>query len=573
MKFLRNYWPIIAVLIFGILAGRTLLTSGYFNMHDDLQMMRQLEMEKCFKDGQIPCRWIPDMGYGFGFPLFNFYPPLPYLIGQGIRLLSFSFVDTAKLTFLLSFLVSGVTMYLLAKEFFGKFGGVVSAIFYVWAPYHSIDVFVRGAMNEAWGLAWFPLILWTSYRLIKEKKKLTKWTVGLALAWFALLTSHNLMVLIFTPIFALWCLFFLWRKKWEALPRLLISGILALGLSAFFTLPAILEQKLVHVETLIAGYYEYIAHYASIGQLLFSRFWGYGPSVWGLGDGMPFQVGHIHWILAIVILVVSLYRFIKTKKLDNLLFVTIFFLIVGWFATFMAHSRSTPIWQAIGPLKFVQFPWRFLTISTFSFSFAAGAIVLFIKKRSLLLFACLILAGSLLILNWNYFKPEKMGPLTDAEKFSGAAWGLQQTAGIFDYLPKGARENPKEPQKTLAEILQGKGEINDAKQGTNWASFSTRIDSEEAQVRIGIFYFPNFRVFVDGKEVGIFIPDTEKWGRMYIAVAKGSHSVYLRLYNTPIRTVSNVISLITWAGLFTFPFWRRKLGVLKSRHGRFFRAS
>jgi hypothetical protein len=36
-------------------------------------------------------------------------------------------------------------MYLLGKEFFKKWGGVVSAIFYVWAPYHSVDVYVRAA--------------------------------------------------------------------------------------------------------------------------------------------------------------------------------------------------------------------------------------------------------------------------------------------------------------------------------------------------------------------------------------------------------------------------------------------
>jgi uncharacterized membrane protein len=98
-------------------------------MHDDLQMMRQLEMEKCFLDGQIPCRWVPDMGYGYGFPLFNFYPPLPYLVGEVFRLMQFSFVNTVKLTFALSFILSGLTMYFLAKEFFGRWGGVVSSIF------------------------------------------------------------------------------------------------------------------------------------------------------------------------------------------------------------------------------------------------------------------------------------------------------------------------------------------------------------------------------------------------------------------------------------------------------------
>src|SRR3990172_9790468 len=156
MKLLRkiislpNFWPLFIVIFFGLLAGRTLLPSGYFNMHDDLQMMRQLEMEKCFLDGQIPCRWVPDMGYGFGFPLFNYYPPLPYLFGEIFRVIGFSFAVTVKAVFVLSFVASGITMYFLAKEFFGKAGGIVSSVFYVWAPYHSVDVFVRGAMNEAW---------------------------------------------------------------------------------------------------------------------------------------------------------------------------------------------------------------------------------------------------------------------------------------------------------------------------------------------------------------------------------------------------------------------------------------
>jgi hypothetical protein len=100
-KVLRHpdFLPIVIVLSFGLLASKGLIGKGYFNMHDDLQMMRQLEMEKCFLDLQIPCRWVPDMGYGFGYPLFNFYPPLPYLVGEGIRLIGYSFVDTVKILF------------------------------------------------------------------------------------------------------------------------------------------------------------------------------------------------------------------------------------------------------------------------------------------------------------------------------------------------------------------------------------------------------------------------------------------------------------------------------------------
>lgn len=547
-----NFLPLLIVVVVAILAGRTLLTRGYFNMHDDLQMMRQLEMEKCFLDKQIPCRWVPDMGYGFGFPLFNYYPPLPYLIGEIFRLIGFSFINTVKSVFLLSFIASGLTMYFLAKEFFGRWGGVLSAIFYIWAPYHAVDVYVRGAMNEAWAFIWFPAILLFSYKLLTQKGK---WKLPLALSWFGLLLSHNLMVLIFIPVFAVWCLLWIFCSKnlVSGIKYLLYSGLLALGLSAFFTLPAFLEQKYVQVNTLVSGYYEYIAHFASASQLLFSRFWGYGPSVWLTADKMSFQIGHIHWILSLVIGVWLLFLLFRKKKFNYSLYAISYLLIIGWFAAFMAHARSTFIWQMVPVLRFVQFPWRFLTLVTLSFSFIAGAVPVFLKKlgTKYSVLCTAILAVGLIAFNWNYFLPEhgKMGPLTDAEKFSGAAWDLQRTAGIFDYLPVSARENPKEGQNILAEILEGDGAISDMKQGTNWASFKLSVSHQPSTVRVNIFQFPNWGVWVDGEKVKAMVPEEEKWGRMWIEVSEGEHQVYLRLFNTPLRTIANLASLATWLGL------------------------
>src|SRR5258708_5739581 len=315
MKIVKKYWPLIIVIAFGLLAGKGLIGSGYFNMHDDLQMMRQLEMEKCFLTLQIPCRWIPDMGYGFGFPLFNFYPPLPYLFGEIFRVFGVAFVDTAKLTFIFAFIASGVSMYYLAKEFWGKWGGIISAVFYIWAPYHSVDIYVRGAMNEAWGIIFFPAILASSYKLITQEKNKTRNIILLALSWVGLLLSHNLMAMIFAPVFAGWCIIWLvkicdrknLRKVITKGLQIAIAGGLAFGLVAFFTLPVTLEQNLVHTETLIQGYYDYSAHFATIRQLLFSRFWGYGPSVWGANDGLSFQVGTLYWGISIVILGIIAY--------------------------------------------------------------------------------------------------------------------------------------------------------------------------------------------------------------------------------------------------------------------------
>ncbi len=579
MRFFKNlfkskdFWAILVVLIFGILASRTLLfQKGYFNMHDDLQIMRQLEMEKCFADGQIPCRWVPDMGYKYGFPLFNFYPPLPYLTGQVIRQFGFAFTDTAKILFAISIISSGLTMYFLAQEFFKRLGGVLSAIFYIWAPYHAVDVYVRGAMNESWALIFFPLIFLFGYRLVTGNKQQTiKNIVFLGLSYTGLFLTHNLMVMIFTPFFLVWCLMWLWQSKWEnsvsKVYHLAISGLVSLGLSAFFTFPAIFENNLTWLKSQLIGYYDYTAHFVTINQLLISRFWGYGPSVWLENDGMPFPAGHIHWILSLVIMMVGIYVLTtnKKKRFDQLTLIIVFLFTMGWLAAFVTHVRSTPIYQLLPFLALVQFPWRFLTLVTFAFSFLAGAIVLFFRKffpKRYVLYSTILILGVVLF-NWSYFLPQggKMGSLTDGEKLSGEAWQLQLTAGIYDYLPLTAKMAPRAPQKVLAEVMDGYSTISDMEQGTDWAQFT--IDGSQSTVRINIFEFPNWVIKLDGKEIKQFMPKEEEWGRIWIQIPEGEHKITANFTNTPIRTISNFISVFSWLGLIglgviQFKLWKKK---------------
>jgi len=569
MKFIvkKEFWALLLVLVSGVLASRHLFGVGYFSMHDDLQMMRQLQMEKCFLDGQFPCRWVPDMGFGFGFPLFNFYPPLPYLVGQGIRVLGFEFVDTAKILFAISLIASGLAMYLLAKQFFGRTGGVLASVFYVWVPYHAVDVFVRGAMNESWALIWFPLILWSSYKLISDppsprlRKGTVRWIIVLALSWFGLLTSHNLMVMIFTPLFGVWALIWLvYYKAYNKIPHLILVGLWAFGLAAFFTLPAVFENKYTHIESAVGGYYDYSAHYASIKQLLFSRFWGYGPSVWlEADDGMSFQIGHVHWIGSMVVGLYVVYRFIRRRKIDRLIILGGLFFVSGWFSAFLVHSRSVFIWKAIYPLEFLQFPWRMLALVILSFSVLIGTLV-YVFPRGFKRLGALVLIVFLVAWNWNYFRPNngKLGPLTDEEKFSGEAWKIQQTAGIYDYLPKAADVAPTGGYYGLAEFMEGEGVIGGEEKGTDWFEFDVDVESELAVVRINNFDFPGWTVRADGEVTEHYVAEEEVWGRMWIELPAGEHKVTGKFEDTPVRSIGNSLSLVSWLVLGGVVIYRRK---------------
>jgi len=558
-------YPIFFVLVGTFPAITPILQPGYFPMHDDLQAMRQLQMDKCFRDLQIPCRWVPDMGYGFGYPLFNYYPPLPYYLGEIIHLLGFSILDTVKVLFILVFLVSALTMYLLAKEFWGDLGGAVSALFYVWAPYHAVDVYVRGAMNEAWAIAFAPLILWSIYKVIEKDRWVFVPITSFSIAMFAL--SHNPTLMVFAPGAILWALFWLWQKRsLKSLLKLIFGGIWSLGLAAFFTLPVIFELKYVHVETLFIGYFNYLAHFLNLNQLFVSRYWGYGESVLGPADTMSFSLGHFHWIGTVIALFVA---WSVRKKMSEISAMIIFIFFLTYFYTFLTHQRSALIWKLIPQLATLQFPWRILAISAIGTSFLAGSIFILLKKIPHIF--RLSIAGvviiALVLFNLQFFTWKDFFPsLTDSQKFSGQLWQLQQTAGIFDYLPKQLPLPPKNPPSADGEIIRGVGVFQTLKKNSKIQEYTVSIVSQSATFKINTFYFPGWHVFVDGKELVIDRYRDKVNGTMIIDLPSGEHKVKAIFTKTTVRAISDIVSAISWLFLLIF------LGILVTKK-KYFKTS
>src|SRR3989338_4408960 len=76
----------------------------------------------------------------------------------------------ARLLLFTSIFASGLAMYILVKEFWGRYAGIVSAFFYILVPYRAIDVYIRGALAESFSFVWLPVILWSFYKLVKTNK-------------------------------------------------------------------------------------------------------------------------------------------------------------------------------------------------------------------------------------------------------------------------------------------------------------------------------------------------------------------------------------------------------------------
>ena len=540
LNLIKSYKEFVIGLILTLSLLWPLFVAPYFTHHDDVQVIRLYEMDKCIKDGQIPCRWVPDLGGLYGYPIFNYYAPLPYYFGEIFYLPTGSLLLAVKIMFAVSFVGSYFFMYLLGQKYWGKLGGSLSGIFYSFAPYHALDFYVRGAMGELWGLMLFPAILWAVTRLYERLNIGNLLLLGLFVA--LLITSHNLSTMIFLPVVFLWVsLLFFKKKKYKFLWLSFLALILGLMLSAFYLVPMIAEKNLVHVDTTTYGYFGYTEHFKGLKELFLRRDWGYGSSVREIPAGekekVSFQIGWIHllgWLLA---LWTSWKLWAKFRWASVVILTSS---IVVLFAIYMINPRSEFIWRAIQPLKYLQFPWRFMMLVAFFTSFIAGSLFLINNtRRKYLIWGGLIFV--VVLFNFAYFRPEKFIQTNDAKLLSGDNWDRQIKRSIFDYLPIYAKEPPAELAKDRYKILTGDSRIFNFEQGTNWFKFKTETRSHTI-IRLSQYYFPNWKIFIDGKEAQIEYKNNSL-GLMMIILGEGNHEVSGRLFDTPIRSISNIITL------------------------------
>lgn len=385
----KNYLVILLLILICVPAFLRMLRPGIYSMHD-FHVFRQFEFDRCIKDFQIPCRWSPDSTFEYGQPLFNYYGQLVYVPGEIIRLLGFQIIDAVKFTFILSIVGSAVAMYFVANKLWkDKYAALVSAALYVYAPYRAVDVWVRGALPEAFSFVYYPLIVLFFIRFVTKEKFTDLLLFSLTLS--ALLLTHNLSYLMFSLFFIPWVIYYLTiKKKWKLIGKLVVGVLLTVGLSAFYFLPVVFESNLVSTGGILSDIYNYKLHFTTLNQLLVSRFWGYGASVWGTGDGLSFSVGHFQWILSVLLFVLAgIYR--KKFKVYR---ITIVLIVLGWFFVFLTHGKSEFIWELAKPMQFIQFPWRFISISVFLFALVGGSVIVLMKKnkRKILAFLIIFLA-------------------------------------------------------------------------------------------------------------------------------------------------------------------------------------
>lgn len=124
---------------------------------------------------------------------------------------------------------------------------------------------------------------------------------------------------------------------------------------------------------------------------------------------------------------------------------------------------------------------------------------------------------------------------------------------IFDYLPIYAKQPPSQRAPDTPIIIDGEAEVVSGEKGTDWQKWNISVSSSEASVRLPLYDFPGWKVWVDKEEVPI--NHENELGLITFLMPEGRHEVLAKLTDTPVRKVGNIVSLV---GLVMVPLFLRK---------------
>jgi len=521
--------------------------TGYFPTHDgEWAVIRLADMFRSLRDFQIPVRYSSELNFGYGYPLFNFAYPLPYYLGVLIHFLGFGFVNTIKVLFAGSVIFSALFMFLASKLLWkNTWAGIISAILYIYFPYRMVDLYVRGSIGESLSFILFPLLFFLAIKLINKSSFLL--IGGIAVFVASLIMTHNIMTVLFMPLYIIFALVQAILKNKKAIKGFLLSIILGFGLSAFFWVPALFEKSNILLSQIPIA--DRSLYFVKLEQFIFPS-WGYGVPI--DSNGFSYQLGLVHLAIFIIVALSLLFIVIKSKKYFKEYSVKIacMLTICTAFFIFLLFKPSEFLWRNIPLLSEINYPWIALGILGFLISILAG----FLSKQDLGKYVVVFFGVVTISIVLPYAKPQRYINNPDSYYLTNDA----TTTSSNELMPLWVKKMPLQRASSKVEII--KGDVNMQNVSFNSKQINFYVNAlSQSRVRINRIYYPGWKIYVDG--VSVPISYSNERGVMDVFVSFGGHAVHAKFGETPLRLISDIISLSSFIILLFFIIKRNKYAI------------
>lgn len=527
-------------------AARWLWLPGLPNKNDMLQSIQRIaELQDAWREGLYYPRIGPNLMYGYGALLFNFYPPLVSFAGLVLRSLGLGWIETGKALITLELVLGGVGVYVYARRLLGtRLAATVAGALYALAPYLLLVHYERGALAEGMALALLPWLFWSAHSLYASGTHSRRDLIITAMLVAAMMLAHNITALFVVPGVALYLVILAaLERRLRALIPAAAAFALGLALAAFYWLPALGEIDQTRAsETMLRGsaalYRALIplqAIYQRTPRVEYAGDWRFRLALW------PFVIG--------VLGTAALFLPGKRPRAPLALLAVALWLIVLLQAPF-----SQVIWESISVIRYVQFSWRLFGPAAFCIALLGGSLFTLPRFGGRIgwVIAAVALAG-IFVMSTANLRPERLPnwvQVDDSSITREAMWerGRNGYPLFQDYMPVGqrlgsaglaqARSGNKKtllPATPLPEHLalvehSPLRYVLDVHAGQPWT------------LRLNQLFFPGWRVAVDGAPV-----PTSASGLAGVVTAElpaGTYRVTAWFGDTPLRAAAAAISLL-----------------------------
>lgn len=540
-----------AVLLAAAPSAWWLAQNRFWASHDGVfHLYRVVELGRLARLGEIVPGWLPTFAAGYGYPIFNYYPPLAFVPSTLASLAGLGPVDAFKLSLALPIFLSALGAYLLGRDLFkDRLAGWLIAVAYVYAPYRFYDTYMRASPSGAWVFPFMPLLLWSIGRAAAGSRR----QLALSALWLALLVlAHNVTALFFLPVALVWAAGAIWTQADRRAATLRVASGLALGLAvgAGYWIPTLAEAGWVSTSNFNSPEYLPQSHLVSLADLV---------DVTPLYDHTQPMLKYGFVQLGVALAGLAAWPWLGRRRA-----VVAFGAAVTIVVALLQTPILEPIWS-LPLLSYIQRPSRLLAIGALGTALMAGgasALGPLFRLYAPLAGAALVISG----LAW--LAPFPLAPadtsLTEGSQLrSEADSGIIGTTSAAEYLPVWARGGFVAPNEGYARPFGTAGDepfrVRVIEAGA--IDSTVRVQSERGgPLRLHSFYFPGWTASIDGAPAPVYPSSTV--ALLTVDVPPGEHTVAFRFEPTQLRRLTAWISALSVIGaLILLLGWRAGLAV------------
>ncbi len=528
------------------------LGSGVIDTADGpLHVQRIYAMGVLLSQGNLWPRWVPWFHLGYGYPVFNFYPPGVFYLGGLLTRIGVTAMAAFTAVAALAWIAGSIGMYGLARRFLPGRAAILAAMLWAYAPSRLFEVWDQGSLPQMLAAAMIP---WLLLAILSAASKPTRRSVvAIAVPLAVMILSHQPMTFIsalYVGPLALLAPLWAARQDRRSLIRRYAAALggvaLGAGLTAIFLLPLALELRYVSaasgaadtVNTLISNFLK--------PQTIFMQ-----PPAADLTDlryELPTTLGLVGGLLAIpgILALIRRRQWLLLAALTGALGLTLVMLV----------QPSLPIWLAIPYFRQLRFPERFLRMGAVLIALLGGASILLLPRRVQIvgLAAGLLIAlvGALPMIYPNQrFLPWHDLTAKDEIDFENTThtWGTTSYDEFDPIWGQGIPLNDAPEHDdyvttpTRVVVLRvDMAKYGDILQQEQLDPQSVRVTLQQPfPVRFHQYYFPGWTATLDGQPAPI-VPDA-RFGLITVNTPPGEHVIALAYTGTPEQTAGAWMTL------------------------------